>query len=69
SDRMMFLDEGEVLRKGTPREIKEDIHVKVLEVAVEEPTDDFASVVEDVGGTVEGGTATFDIGDETEIIE
>lgn len=69
SDRMMFLHNGEILRTGTPHEIKEDIHVKLLSVTVQTCSREFRSFVEEQGGDLNGDTAVFEIEQETEIIE
>ncbi|MFB6294561.1 MAG: ABC transporter ATP-binding protein [Candidatus Nanohaloarchaea archaeon] len=68
SDRMMFLHEGEILRRGTPAELKQDLHVKVLKVTVDAPSPAFRSVVEDAGGRVAGDTATFEVDAPSDIV-
>ncbi|MFB6145498.1 MAG: ABC transporter ATP-binding protein [Candidatus Nanohaloarchaea archaeon] len=69
SDRMMFLHQGEVLRTGTPRELKKDIHVKVLEVTVDEVNDDFRGLIEHLDGDLDGNTGRIRIEEENHIIE
>lgn len=69
SDRMMFLHQGEVLRTGTPRELKKDIHVKVLEVTVDEVNEEFRGLVEHLEGDLEGNTGRIRIEQENHIIE
>ncbi|MFB6213815.1 MAG: ABC transporter ATP-binding protein [Candidatus Nanohaloarchaea archaeon] len=69
SDRMMFLHQGEILRVGTPRELKKNIHVKVLEVTVDEVNKDFRGLVKHLEGELEGNTGKMKIEQEDHIIE
>lgn len=69
SDRMMFLHQGKILRTGTPRELKKDIHVKVLEVTVDELNEDFIGLIEHLDGELEGTTGKVRIEEEKHIIE
>ncbi len=69
SDRMLFLHKGDVLRTGTPEELKRDIHVKVLEVTVDTVTDRLQDLIDEEGGELDGTTASFDIEQEEHIIE
>ncbi|MFB6265971.1 MAG: ABC transporter ATP-binding protein [Candidatus Nanohaloarchaea archaeon] len=69
SDRMMFLHEGEVLRTDTPDQIKEDLHVKVLDIAVDEVTSELKSVVNEFNGDLKKNGASFEIREEKQIIE
>jgi ABC-2 type transport system ATP-binding protein len=69
SDRMMFLHQGEILRTGTPRQLKKDIHVKVLQVTVDERTEAFEDVIKDVSGEMDGTTARVKIDREEQIID
>ncbi|MFB6245392.1 MAG: ATP-binding cassette domain-containing protein [Candidatus Nanohaloarchaea archaeon] len=69
SDRMMFLHQGKILRTGTPRELKKDIHIKVLEVTVDEVNDDFRGLIEHLDGELDGNTARVKIEQEEHVIE
>lgn len=69
SDRMMFLHQGEILRTGTPDKLKTDIHVKVLEVTVDEVNDEFEELIDHLEGDLEGETGKVKIEEEKHIIE
>lgn len=69
SDRMMFLHQGQILRTGTPRDLKKDIHVKVLEVTVADVNDDFRGLIDHLDGELDGNTARVKIEQEEHIIE
>lgn len=69
SDRMMFLHQGKILRTGTPRELKKDIHIKVLEVTVDEVNDDFRGLIDHLDGELDENTARVKIEQEEHIIE
>lgn len=68
SDRMMFLHKGEKLRTGTPNSLKTEIHVKVLEVTVDELTDEFEELLNHVNGDINGNTGRVKIEHEEDII-
>lgn len=69
SDRMMFLHQGEILRTGTPDKLKTDIHVKVLEVTVDEVNDKFEELIDHLEGELDGKTGKVKIEEEKHIIE
>lgn len=72
SDRMLFLHEGEVLRTGTPSELKRSMHRIVVEATFETVPDGLGDDLADhdvavdgdrVTVTVEDGGAVFDVFD------
>lgn len=69
SDRMMFLHQGKILRTGTPRELKKEIHIKVLEVTVDKVNKEFRRLVDRIDGKLDGNTARVNIDQEEHIID
>lgn len=68
SDRLMFLHQGKKLRTGTSESLKKDIHIKVLEVEVDELTSKFVELIEHVNGELLGNTGRVKIEQEKDII-
>lgn len=69
SERMMFLHKGDILRIGTPREIKKDIHTKVLNITFDRASEDIRKIVKNIGGKLEDSTAQFLVNEEKDIKE
>lgn len=69
SERMMFLHNGEILRRGTPQEIKKDIHTKVLKITFENVSEDIENIVNELGGSLEDSTSQFLVNKEKDIKE